>query len=685
MDLSLSPVEREFRDAVRGWIEANHPGREPDSDPEQFEFRKAWQRALNDRGWAGLNWPTEYGGAGATQVEQAIFYEELARAGAPSMANVLGLAMGGPTVIAHGTDEQKQRYLPPILSADEIWCQGFSEPESGSDLASLKTRAVRNGDEWVVTGQKVWTTYAHEAKWCMLVARTDTEAPKHRGLTYFLLDMEQDGVEVRPLVQITGESEFNELFLEEARVPHENIVGGEGNGWSVAITTLMHERAGLAFALQVRVQVALRELRDLIREAGLDGDPVIRQRYGQLVAEAQVLRLTAYRGLTRDAPGPRGVARQVALGRGQPVPDRAGDGRRGCRSRDGPWQYRFLRARANSIEGGTTEILRNIVAERVLGSAAGLVLNFDLSEDQRTIKSTAREFLAARYPLAEVRRLALEEERGFTDRQWDEMVELGWPEIAELGTVELVVLAEELGYALAPTPLPSTWAAGLFGAPLDGRGALVVDGLAADAALRRRARRLGRRPDHGRGRRAGRVARPHAAAVPGQRRLARAARRRRRARAAAGDGHERRRLARRRPAGDGAGRGLRQGAQAVRPRDRHLPGRLARLRADAARGGGRALGRVLGGVGARPRAGDRPAGHRLREGLRGRRRPARSALGAPGPRRHRLHLGARPALLPQARRGQRPPVRVGGVAPRDDRRAEPVAPPARITSVHNPT
>ena len=163
MDLSLSPVEREFRDAVRGWIEEHHPGPEPDSDPELFEFRTAWQKALNERGWAGLSWPTEYGGAGATQVEQAIFYEELARAGAPSMANVLGLAMGGPTVIAHGTDEQKSRYLPPILSADEIWCQGFSEPESGSDLASLKTRAVKDGDEWVVTGQKVWTTFAQRS------------------------------------------------------------------------------------------------------------------------------------------------------------------------------------------------------------------------------------------------------------------------------------------------------------------------------------------------------------------------------------------------------------------------------------------------------------------------------------------------------------------------------------------
>jgi alkylation response protein AidB-like acyl-CoA dehydrogenase len=373
MDLTLSPAEREFRDAVRGWIEANHPGREPDGDRDVFEFRRAWQRALNDRGWAGLSWPTEYGGAGATLVELAIFYEETARAGAPQMANVLGLAMGGPTVIAHGTEEQKQRFLPPILSADEIWCQGFSEPGSGSDLASLKTRAVRDGDDWVVTGQKVWTTYAHEAKWCMLVARTDPDAPKHRGLTYFLMDMEQDAVEVRPLVQITGEAEFNELFIDEARIPHENIVGGEGNGWPVAITTLMHERAGLAFALQVQVQIALRELQDQIREAGVAGDPLIRQRFAQVFAEAQVLRLNAYRGLTatmkRGAPGPEG-----SLGKwhwaevNQSLTELAMDvaGPR-AQLADDAWTYRFLRARANSIEGGTTEILRNIVAERVLG------------------------------------------------------------------------------------------------------------------------------------------------------------------------------------------------------------------------------------------------------------------------------------------------------------------------------
>jgi alkylation response protein AidB-like acyl-CoA dehydrogenase len=373
MDLTLSPAEQEFRDTVRAWIEANHPGREPPGDQDAFEFRRRWQRALHERGWAGLTWPTEYGGAGATLVDQAILAEELARAGAPQPANVLGLTMGGPTVIAHGTEEQKRRFLPPILSADEIWCQGFSEPESGSDLASLKTRAVRRDGEWIVTGQKVWTTYAHEAKWCMLLARTDPDQPKHRGLTYFLMDMEQAGVEVRPLVQITGEAEFNELFIEEARIPDANIVGSEGNGWPVAITTLMHERAGLAFALQVDVQIAIRELAERIREVGRADDPVIRQRFAQLYVEAQVLRLNAYRGLTaimkRGAPGPEG-----SLGKwhwaevNQALTELAIDvaGPRAVLA-DDVWARHFLRARANSIEGGTTEILKNIVAERVLG------------------------------------------------------------------------------------------------------------------------------------------------------------------------------------------------------------------------------------------------------------------------------------------------------------------------------
>ncbi len=379
MDLTLSPAEEAFRDEVRSWLESNNPGPEPSGDEAAFEFRRDWQRQLNEAGWAGLSWPEEYGGRGATLIEQAIFNEEMARAQAPAVANVLGIAMGGPTVIAHGTEEQRRRYLPPILSGEEIWCQGFSEPESGSDLASLKTRAVRDGDEWVVTGQKVWTTFAHHAKWCMLVARTDPDAPKHKGLTYFLMDMEQDGVQVRPLRQITGESEFNELFIEGARIPDENIVGGAGNGWAVAITTLMHERATLAFGLQVGVQIALRELLEKARSSrGRDGqsaseDPVIRQRLAQLLIEAEVLRLNAYRGLSATmrtgVPGPEG-----SLGKwhwseiNQALTELAMEieGPRAMLDSD-LWTYRFLRARANSIEGGTTEILKNIVAERVLG------------------------------------------------------------------------------------------------------------------------------------------------------------------------------------------------------------------------------------------------------------------------------------------------------------------------------
>jgi alkylation response protein AidB-like acyl-CoA dehydrogenase len=373
MDLTLSPNEQEFRDELRAWLADNHPGQEPTGDIDAFEFRRKWQHKLHENGYAGLSWPKEYGGRGATLIEQALFNEEMVRARAPMTANVLGLVMGGPVVIAHGSEEQKERFLEPILTADEIWCQGFSEPESGSDLASLKTKAVKSNGEWVVTGQKVWTTFAHEAKYCMLVARTDFDAPKHKGLTYFIMDMEQEAVQVRPLRQITGEAEFNELFIEEARIPDENVIGGVGNGWMVAITTLMHERAGLGFGSAIQLKIAIGELMELARERGVDDDPVIRQKIAQLVIEAECLRLTASRGLTQQMktgiPGPEGslvkwqwsdtnqamteLAMEI-MGADAPV-------------MDDKWTYRFLRARANSIEGGTTEILRNIVAERVLG------------------------------------------------------------------------------------------------------------------------------------------------------------------------------------------------------------------------------------------------------------------------------------------------------------------------------
>jgi alkylation response protein AidB-like acyl-CoA dehydrogenase len=386
MDLTLSPSEEAFRDELRAWLKANHPGEPPDDEAEGFEFRRRWQAKLHEAGWAGISWPKEYGGRGAALIEQAIFSEEMVRAKAPSPANILGLAMGGPVVITHGTEDQKQRFLEPILSAAEIWCQGFSEPEAGSDLASLKTRAVKKNGEWLVTGQKVWTTYAHVAKWCMLVARTDFDAPKHQGLTYFIMDMDQEGVEVKPLVQITGEAEFNEIFMEEARIPDENVVGGVGNGWAVAITTLMNERAGIAFASQALLQIQLRKLIELARGTSRNGRPVsedsgMRQRLAQLYIESEILRLGAYRGLTHvmktGVPGPEGslgkwqwsdtnqALTQLAMDIEGPYSqlvagsEYAVDG--------GDWQYYFLRSRANSIEGGTTEILKNITAERVLG------------------------------------------------------------------------------------------------------------------------------------------------------------------------------------------------------------------------------------------------------------------------------------------------------------------------------
>jgi alkylation response protein AidB-like acyl-CoA dehydrogenase len=373
VDLTLSPSEQAFRDELRAWVADNHPGEEPSGDEAAWQFRLAWQRKLHDQGFAGLSWPQEFGGRGATLIEQAIFGEEMARAKAPSPANILGLVMGGPVVIAHGSQEQKQRYLEPILSGEEIWCQGFSEPESGSDLASLKTKAVKSNGEWVVTGQKVWTTFAHHAKWCMLVARTDFDAPKHQGLTYFLMDMEQEAVQIRPLRQITGEAEFNELFIEEARIPDENVVGGVGNGWGVAITTLMHERAGLGAASAASVKIALGQLIELARERGVADDPVIRQKIAALLIEAEALRLNAWRGLTQimktGIPGPEGSLPKLqwsAVNQGLTELAVAIEGEEGL-TRDADWTYRFLRARANSIEGGTTEILKNIIAERVLG------------------------------------------------------------------------------------------------------------------------------------------------------------------------------------------------------------------------------------------------------------------------------------------------------------------------------
>jgi alkylation response protein AidB-like acyl-CoA dehydrogenase len=375
MDLTDSPQETAFREELRAWLVANPAGDAPVGDEDaHYGWRRDWQRRLADGGWAAVHWPVEHGGRGATITQSAIFYEELAAAGAPLPANVLGLLLAGPTIMAWGTPEQQERHLVPIITAEEIWCQGFSEPDAGSDLAALKTRAVKDGDEWVISGQKVWTSMAQYAKWCMLVARTDADAPKkHQGLTYFLMDMEQDGVEIVPLKQITGESEFNELFLDNARVHEANVLGGVGNGWKVALTTLMNERSGLAFFLQVRLRQLLDELIAECAARGLLDDPVVADRLGALELRAEVLRLTAYRGLTAietyGQPGPEGsLTKWMWSDTNQQLTQLAADllGPDALRA-GSPWAFELLRARGNSIEGGTTEVLKNIVAERVLG------------------------------------------------------------------------------------------------------------------------------------------------------------------------------------------------------------------------------------------------------------------------------------------------------------------------------
>jgi alkylation response protein AidB-like acyl-CoA dehydrogenase len=383
MDLRDTPEEAAFRKEVREFIAANLPDGSKQRGSRRFEEDdRAWSRRLGEAGYAGLTWPKEYGGAGAPYSHQAIFLEELARAEAPSHLGVIGLGMAGPTIIAWGTDAQKQRYLAKILSAEEIWCQGFSEPDAGSDLAAARTRIEDRGDHFVVNGQKVWSSFAHIADFCILVGLGEPDAPKYKNLTYVIVDMHAPGVEVRPLVQITGHPEFNEIFFTDVRVPKENALGAVGEGWQVAMTTLLHERGTLGFALSATLAVAVRKLIALAQERGVT-DPILRDRIAREWVELQALKYTNYRSLTAlqktGIPGPEGSASKLVwseanqrltklaleiLGSHAQLTDGGGYA-------DGYWQYQQLRSRGNTIEAGTSEILRNIVAERVLGMPRG--------------------------------------------------------------------------------------------------------------------------------------------------------------------------------------------------------------------------------------------------------------------------------------------------------------------------
>ena len=376
MDLRDTPVEAEFRAELRAWLEENLPaekrGQRGGSQRFDDSFGREWSRKLYDAGYAGLTWPKEYGGASAPYSHQAIFLEETARAQAPAHVGVIGLGMAGPTIMVHGTDEQKARYLDRILSAEEIWCQGFSEPDAGSDLAAVRTRAERRGDVYVVNGQKVWSSFAHIADWCILVTNSDPDGQRYRNLTYLLVDMHSPGVEVRPLRQITGEAEFNEIFFSDVEVPVENRLDEEGNGWAVAMTTLLHERGTLGFALTAQLEVAVNRLLEVARERA-NGDGLARDRVAREWIELQALRYTNYRSLTTlertGVPGPEGSVAKLRWSEQNQRLTKLGRELHGTEGLldDGWWHYQQLRSRGNTIEAGTSEVLRNIVAERVLG------------------------------------------------------------------------------------------------------------------------------------------------------------------------------------------------------------------------------------------------------------------------------------------------------------------------------
>ncbi len=394
MDLTLSPSERAFRDELRAWLASNLPepfaGQAHSEDRDYLEYLRAWQRRLFEAGYSGLTWPAAFGGRGATPVEQSLFVEEMARAKAPDVVGAIGIGLIGPTIIAIGSDEQKAAYLEPILSGDQIWCQGFSEPDSGSDLASLATRAVRDGDDFIVNGQKIWTSYAHVADYCFLLVRTDSAAQKHKGITCLLVDMKSEGITVKPLRMMSGDAAFNEIFFSDVRVPAGQVLGEIDGGWRVAITALMNERANLGAAVRVMLARFLETLIAALPEIPRPSsshpsgsmsaaeDPLVRQKIAQAHLDLEVFGMTADRALARVAtdgvPGPEGSILKLFWSElnqrmTQGAMEIAGPYAQLADEQEvwGEISYAYLRARGNTIEAGTSEVLRNIIAERVLG------------------------------------------------------------------------------------------------------------------------------------------------------------------------------------------------------------------------------------------------------------------------------------------------------------------------------
>jgi alkylation response protein AidB-like acyl-CoA dehydrogenase len=383
VDLSFTSEEQAFAAEIRAWL-TSHLELPPsfDSLVDEIAWGREWQAKLARDRWIAIHWPHEFGGRGASPVQVAIYNMEYARSRALQPVNRVGINLAGPTLLVHGSDGQRRRWLPTILTAEEIWCQLFSEPDAGSDLAGLTTRATRVDGGFLVSGQKVWTSYAQFARWGICLARTNPDVPKHRGISYLVVDMHADGIEIRPLVQITGDAEFNEVFLDEVFVPHEHVVGELDHGWAVANTTLAHERGtSFPFKEQVVHEVCLDELYSLAADTGGFDVPEIADGLAQAFVELRVLRLHNWRTLSRLAkgiePGPESSwvklawtdmtqhlseTALAATGSAAPLWSGAADV-----PASGRWQRQWLWSKAASIAGGTSEVQRTIIGERLLG------------------------------------------------------------------------------------------------------------------------------------------------------------------------------------------------------------------------------------------------------------------------------------------------------------------------------
>lgn len=378
VDFSYPAEVEQFRTELREWLAENLTDelvaarRPAGRDDAAFERLRVWNATMADAGWAAVSWPREYGGRGATVLEQLVYTEETTRARAPVPLNVIGLNNIAPAIMQYGTESQKRALLPRMMRADDIWCQGMSEPEAGSDLAALRTRAVRDGDDFIVNGQKIWTSLGHRADWCQLYVRTDPDAPKHKGISCLIVDMTLPGIEARPLVTLNGDADFAEVFFHDVRVPADALLGPLDAGWQVATTTLSHERAGAA-RLYAEMQVRLEELVDDLAtaDAGALDDPVTLRRLGEIAVRIKYLEVLCQRSISAtihggDALGSASLAKTVWGEIGQDLAALAFD-TLGGRDTGAPWADYRLTSRALTIAGGTSQINKNITAQRVLG------------------------------------------------------------------------------------------------------------------------------------------------------------------------------------------------------------------------------------------------------------------------------------------------------------------------------